>query len=44
MSGDEDKKKVPPGSPPETPVREPQKEKTVPKGDPVPPDKKEPRQ
>lgn len=43
MSAD-DKKKTPPGAPSETPVKEPNKEKNVPKGDPVPPEKREPRQ
>lgn len=39
----DEKKKTPPGAPSREPVREPQREKPV-KKDPVPPEKKEPRQ
>ncbi len=43
-SSNEDKdKKVPPGAPDRTPVKDPERVEESPKGDPIPPEKKKPR-
>jgi hypothetical protein len=39
---EKDEKKVPPGAPDRTPIKEPER-KRPPKGDPIPEEKKEPR-